>query len=76
MSSLPLNVFVLLRAWSWYVDSSCFPGAVSWASEREQTLTLFKCFAEVLEFACVESEGSVVPLVRLTIPWAFARVHK
>ena len=53
-----------------------FPGAVPWASEREQTWSLFECFAELLEFACVESEGSVVPLVRLTIPWAFDRVHK
>ena len=26
-------------------------------------------FTELLEFACVESEGSGVPVVRLTIPW-------
>ena len=37
-----------------------FPATVSWASEREQTWSLFECLAELLEFACVESEGSVV----------------
>ena len=61
-----------LGMWTLHV----FPGAVSWASEREQTWSLFVFFAEVLEFACVESEGSAVPLVRLTIPWAFDRAHE
>ena len=42
-------------------------GAVSWASVWEQNWSLFECFAEPLEFACVESEGSVVLLVHLTI---------
>ena len=32
--------------------------------------------AEPLEFACVESEGSVVPLVRLTILGLVSCVHK
>ena len=36
----------------------------------------YKCFAELLEFTCVELEGSVVLLVRLTILGAFDRVHK
>ena len=76
VSSLPLNVYVRLGAWSWYVGSSFFPGAVSGASEREQTWTLCDCFAELLEFACVESEGSVLPLVSLATPWAFDGVHK
>ena len=35
-------------------------GAEYWASICEQTCSLFECFAELLEFACVESEGSVV----------------
>ena len=37
---------------------------------------LFECFAQLLEFKCVESEGSVVPLVRLTILGPIDRVHK
>ena len=53
-----------------------FPGTVSWASEPEQTWFLFECLAELLEFACVESEGSVVPLVRLTILGPVDCVHK
>ena len=53
-----------------------FPGIVSWAYEREQTSSLFVCLAELLEFACVESEGSVVPLVRLTILGLVDSVHK
>ena len=52
------------------------PGTVSWASEREQTWSLFECFAELPEFACVKSEGSVVPLVRLTILGPVDRVQK
>ena len=53
-----------------------FPGTVSWASEHDQTWSLFECLAELLEFARVESEGSVVPLVRLTILQPVDRVHK
>ena len=51
------------------------PGTVSWTSEREQNWPLSECLAELLEFACVESEGIAVPLVRLTILWAADRVH-
>ena len=54
-------------SWSWCVDSSCFSGIVSWACEREQTWSFCECLAKPLESACVESEGSVVLLVRLTI---------
>ena len=53
-----------------------FSETVSWAFEREQTWSLFECLPELLEFACVESEGSVVPLVRLTILGLVNRVHK
>ena len=51
------------------------PWAVSWTFEGEQTWPLSECVAELLEFVCVESEGSAVPLVRLTIPWAADRVQ-
>ena len=34
--------------------------------EREQTWSLFVSFVELLEFACVKSERSVVPFFRLT----------
>ena len=74
--SVSSSASVLLWAWSWCVDSHGLRGAVSWASEREQTWSLFESFAKLLEFASVEPEGSVIPLVRLTIPWAFDRVHK
>ena len=50
-----------------------FPRTVS---EREQTWSLFVCFFELLGFACVKSEGSVVPFVRLTILEPVYRVHK
>ena len=53
-----------------------FLGTVSWASEREQTWSLIECLAELLELVCVESEGSVVPLVRLTTHGLVDRVHK
>ena len=53
----------------------CSLGLHLWASEREQTWSLFKCLAELMEVACVESEGSVVPLVRLTILGPVDRVH-
>ena len=46
------------------------------AVELEQTWSSFECLAELLEFACVESEGSVVLLVRLTILGPVDRVHK
>ena len=41
-----------------------FLGAVTWVSECEQTWSLFECFAELLDCACVELEGSGLPLVR------------
>ena len=50
--------------------------AVSWATVWQQTWSLFECFAELLEFACVESEGSVGPLVRLTMLGPTDRVRK
>ena len=53
-----------------------FPGTVSWASERVQSWSLFERLAELLEFARVEPEGSVVPFVRLTILGPVDRVHK
>ena len=66
--SLPLKLFVRLGAGSWYVDSSCLSWDCIWATQREQP--------GPHSFVCGESEGSVVPLVRLTIPWGFDRVHK
>ena len=53
-----------------------FPGTVPWTAGREQNWSLFQCLAELLEFAYVESEGSVVPLLCLTILGAVDRVHK
>ena len=47
----------------------------SWASIWQQTWSEFECFAEPLEFACVESEGRAVPLVRLSILGITDRVH-
>ena len=57
-------------AWGLVLGCHVFPGAVSWASECEQTWSRSECVAELLEFTCVESERSAVPLVRLTVPWA------
>ena len=62
---LPLNVFVLLGV---LVRELFFRGAVTCVSECEQTWSLLECFAELLECAFVDSEGSGVPLVRLPIP--------
>ena len=53
-----------------------FLGAVTWVSEREQTWSSCECFAGLLECAWVESEGSGVPVVRLTLPRSGGRVHK
>ena len=55
--------------------SRVFLGSLSGVSEREQTWATSHCVAELLEFARVTSEGSVVPLVSLAVPWAFDRVH-
>ena len=74
MSSSASSVGLGLGAGTWILH--VFLGTVSWASEREQTWCLFECLAELLEFARVESEGSVVPLVRLTILVPVDRVHK
>ena len=52
LSYTPLKVFGRLGVLSWCVGSSCFPGIVSWAYEREQTWSLFECLAELWEFAC------------------------
>ena len=75
---LSLSPDVLGSSWGVVVACGAYrvsPGSVSWASKREQTWTISFCLAELLEFACVESEGSVVPLVSHAVPWAFDRVH-